>query len=115
MSFFGIQQTDIDNTIPCVGGCRQIQEMAPLIKAFNIINYSNAISAAVETNDHKGLAEVEDMSPLIKAFNIVNYSNAIAHAAETNDHKSLADFRLRLSGALDLYSLTNVQQEHASA
>ena len=62
-----------------------------------------------------GLTEVEEMSPLIKAFNIVNYSNAIANAAETNDHKALADFRLRLSGALDLYSLTNAQQEHASA
>ena len=62
-----------------------------------------------------GLTEVEEMSPLIKAFNIVNYSNAIANAAESGDHKALADFRLRLSGALDLYSLTNAQQEHASA
>jgi hygromycin-B 4-O-kinase len=59
--------------------------------------------------------QVQEMSPLIKAFNIVNYSNAIAHAAETDDHKSIAEFRLRLSGALDLYSLTNVQQERASA
>ena len=62
-----------------------------------------------------GLTQAEEMSPLIKAFNIVNYSNAIAGAAETGDHKSLAEFRLRLSGALDLYSLTDAQQESASA
>ncbi|HKY42540.1 MAG TPA: aminoglycoside phosphotransferase family protein [Pyrinomonadaceae bacterium] len=62
-----------------------------------------------------GLTQVEEMSPLIKAFNIVNYSNVIEHAAETGDHKSLAEFRLRLSGALDLYSLTDAQQESASA
>ena len=59
--------------------------------------------------------QVEEMSPLIKAFNIINYSNAISAAGENGDHKSLAEFRLRLSGALDLYSLTNVQQESASA
>jgi aminoglycoside phosphotransferase (APT) family kinase protein len=58
--------------------------------------------------------QVQEMSPLIKAFNIVNYSNAIAHAAETGDHKSLAQFRLRLSGAFDLYSLTDAQLGHAS-
>ena len=62
-----------------------------------------------------GLTQVEEMSPLIKAFNIVNYSNAIAHAADTGDHKSLAEFRLRLSAALDLYSLTSAQRESASA
>jgi aminoglycoside phosphotransferase (APT) family kinase protein len=59
--------------------------------------------------------QVQEMSRLIKAFNIVNYSDAIAQAAETGDHKNLAQFRLRLSGALDLYSLTGAQQEHASA
>jgi aminoglycoside phosphotransferase (APT) family kinase protein len=59
--------------------------------------------------------QVQEMSPLIKAFNIVNYSNAIAGAAESGDDKSLAQFRLRLSGALDLYSLTGAQQEYASA
>ncbi|HJU91577.1 MAG TPA: aminoglycoside phosphotransferase family protein [Pyrinomonadaceae bacterium] len=61
------------------------------------------------------LKQVHEMSPLIKAFNIVNYSNAIAQAGDTGDDKSLAEFRLRLSGALDLYSLTNAQQESASA
>ena len=59
--------------------------------------------------------QVEEMSPLIKAFNIINYSNAISAAVETDDQKGLAEFRLRLSGALDLYSLTNVLRESASA
>ena len=60
------------------------------------------------------LQQVEEMSPLIKAFNIINYANAISGAVEAGDHKGLAEFRLRLSGALDLYSLTNAQQERAS-
>ena len=50
--------------------------------------------------------QVDEMSPLIKAFNIINYSNAIESAFETEDHKAIANFRLRLSGALDLYSLS---------
>ena len=58
--------------------------------------------------------QVEEMSPLIKAFNIINYSNAIQRAAETEDHKSLAEFRLRLSGALDLYSIGSAARESAS-
>ena len=59
--------------------------------------------------------QVEAMAPLIKAINVVNYSRAIEHAVATEDHKSLAEFRLRLSGALDLYSLTNAARESASA
>ena len=58
--------------------------------------------------------QVEEMSPLIKAFNIINYSNAIEHAAATDDHKSLGEFRLRLSGALDLYSIACAAQDSAS-
>ena len=58
--------------------------------------------------------QVQEMSPLIKAFNIINYSNAIQQAA-TDDEKSLAEFRLRLSAALDLYSLPNAAREYASA
>jgi len=49
--------------------------------------------------------QVEEMSPLIKAFNVINYSHAVEHAVATGDHKSLAEFRLRLNGGLDLYSL----------
>jgi hygromycin-B 4-O-kinase len=36
----------------------QIEEMAPLIKAFNILNYSQAIERAVETGDQKSLGEI---------------------------------------------------------
>ncbi|HJU91403.1 MAG TPA: aminoglycoside phosphotransferase family protein [Pyrinomonadaceae bacterium] len=61
------------------------------------------------------IRQVEEMSPLIKAFNIINYSSAIEHAVATEDHKSLAEFRLRLSGALDLYSSTDGARESASA
>jgi hygromycin-B 4-O-kinase len=49
--------------------------------------------------------QLREMAPLIKAFNILNYCPAIAQAVETEDHKSLGEFKLRLSGALDLYSL----------
>ena len=46
--------------------------------------------------------EVEEMAPLIKAFNILNYYQAIEGA---KDDKSLDEIKLRLKGALDLYSL----------
>lgn len=49
--------------------------------------------------------QVEEMAPLIKAFNILNYSQAVQRAVETEDQKSLDDIKLRLNGALDLYSL----------
>ena len=49
--------------------------------------------------------QVEEMAPLIKAFNILNYSQAIERAIETEDPKSLDEIKLRLKGALDLYSL----------
>lgn len=49
--------------------------------------------------------QVEEMAPLVKVFNILNYSQAIARAVESEDPKSLDDIRLRLNGALDLYSL----------
>lgn len=52
-----------------------------------------------------GVEEIEEMAPLIKAFNIINYSDAIQLAIESKDEKALAEFRLRLSGGLDLYSL----------
>jgi hypothetical protein len=45
------------------------------------------------------------MADLLRAFNIINYSDAIERAVEVRDHKMLAEFRLRLSGGLDLYSL----------
>lgn len=51
--------------------------------------------------------QMAEMSPLIKAFNIINYSNAVERAVEVRDHKMLGEFKLRLSGALDLYSITD--------
>ena len=36
----------------------QVEEMAPLIKAFNILNYSQTIERAVETEDKKTLGEI---------------------------------------------------------
>ncbi len=47
-----------------------------------------------------------DALPLIKAFNIANYASAIEQVAAAKDKKALENYRLRLSGAFDLYSLT---------
>lgn len=49
--------------------------------------------------------EVQQMAPLIKAFNILNYHGAAASAIAENDDEKLAEIKLRLSGALDLFSL----------
>lgn len=48
---------------------------------------------------------ITPMSELIRAFNIINYSTAIERAIEVRDHKMLAEFKLRLNGGLDMYSL----------
>jgi hygromycin-B 4-O-kinase len=53
-----------------------------------------------------GSEEMPPMASLIRTFNIVNYSNAIERAVEVRDNKTLAELKLRLSGALDLYSLS---------
>ena len=50
-------------------------------------------------------SEVAKLSPLLKAFNILNYVSAINAAIAENDDSTLNRFRLRLSGALDLYSV----------
>ena len=49
--------------------------------------------------------QVEEIAPLLKTFNVMNYAHAVDHAIKSNDEKTLAQFKLRLSGALDLYSL----------
>jgi hygromycin-B 4-O-kinase len=58
--------------------------------------------------DGYGLSDqqIKQMAPLIKAFNILNYSTAIEIAVSKTDHKALTDLKLRLSGCLDLYSLS---------
>lgn len=48
---------------------------------------------------------VEEMAPLIKAFNVVNYYAVAQDAIQQNDRQKLAGIKLRLNGALDLYSL----------
>lgn len=50
--------------------------------------------------------QIASMAPLIKTFNLLNYSTAIEIAVNKADHKTLADLKLRLSGCLDLYSLS---------
>ena len=50
--------------------------------------------------------QVQEMAPLVKAFNMINYTDAIERAVAIKDHKALSEFRLRLSGGLDLYSLS---------
>jgi len=50
--------------------------------------------------------QIMEMVALIKAFNIVNYSGAIKSAVADQDEKMLSQFKLRLNGCLDLYSLT---------
>ena len=48
----------------------------------------------------------EQIAPLIKAFNIINYYGALRSAVEQDDLKLLNEFKLRLRGSLDLYSLS---------
>ena len=50
-------------------------------------------------------SDVITISPLLKAFNILNYVPAINGALADNDDVKLNRFRLRLSGALDLYCI----------
>ncbi|MBA2335901.1 MAG: phosphotransferase family protein [Pyrinomonadaceae bacterium] len=47
----------------------------------------------------------KEIAPLIKAFNITNYAAAIEGIADAKDSERLEQYRTRLSGAFDLYSL----------
>ena len=49
--------------------------------------------------------KLAELAPVIKALNLINYAPHIEHAAEANDKAKLEQYRIRLSGALDLYSL----------
>jgi aminoglycoside phosphotransferase (APT) family kinase protein len=55
-----------------------------------------------------GLSEEEVMesAPFIKALNLLNYAPEIKHLAEAKNVERLEWQRIRLSGALDLYSLS---------
>lgn len=48
---------------------------------------------------------VRELAPALKALNVVNYSEQIALLVRQKDRAGLEQYRLRLSGALDLYSL----------
>lgn len=49
--------------------------------------------------------DLERHAPVLKALNIVNYAPFIERAGEANDEEQVSRFRVRLSGALDLYSI----------
>ena len=47
--------------------------------------------------------QVIAMAPVLRALNVINYAPAVARAA--GNREKLEQFRLRLAGALDLYTL----------
>jgi hygromycin-B 4-O-kinase len=49
--------------------------------------------------------EMSQMVLVMRALNILNYSGVIESAAEKHDLKALSEFKVRLSGSLDLYCL----------
>jgi hygromycin-B 4-O-kinase len=50
-------------------------------------------------------ARVREIAPVLKAINVVNYAPFVERAVEEGDKSKLEQYRTRLSGALDLYSL----------
>ena len=52
------------------------------------------------TND-----QLAGMTHLMRAFNIMNYATQIESAIDKDDLKALNEFKLRLSGSLDLFCL----------
>lgn len=54
-----------------------------------------------------GLSEkkLREAAPLMKAFNLINYAAQIEQFAEAKDNNRLEQYRTRLNGFLDLYSL----------
>lgn len=46
-----------------------------------------------------------EIAAVIKAFNIINYTPEVERLREINDQDQIEQIRLRLSGALDLYSM----------
>jgi aminoglycoside phosphotransferase (APT) family kinase protein len=54
-----------------------------------------------------GLSErrFAEIAPAVKAINVVNYAPRILQLVESNDEATIEQYRTRLSGALDLYSL----------
>jgi aminoglycoside phosphotransferase (APT) family kinase protein len=54
-----------------------------------------------------GLSEkrIKEIAPLMKAFNLLNYAPTVERMAQAKDKIRLEQYRTRLSGTLDLYSL----------
>jgi aminoglycoside phosphotransferase (APT) family kinase protein len=50
-------------------------------------------------------AAVREMAPAWQAFNVLHYAPYVERALARRDHSKLETYRIRLSGALDLYSL----------
>ena len=50
------------------------------------------------------IEELERRAPAMKALNVINYAPFIERAAAAGDQEQMARYRLRLGGALDLYS-----------
>jgi aminoglycoside phosphotransferase (APT) family kinase protein len=48
--------------------------------------------------------KLTEMAPVIKALNVINYAPFVEQFANLNDKAQLEHYKLRLSGALDLYS-----------
>jgi aminoglycoside phosphotransferase (APT) family kinase protein len=49
--------------------------------------------------------DLREAAPLMKAFNLINYAGDVERFAEEKDNNRLEQYRTRLSGFLDLYSL----------
>jgi aminoglycoside phosphotransferase (APT) family kinase protein len=49
--------------------------------------------------------QILEMAPVVKALNVINYAPFVAEASAKGDKDAMAEYRIRFSGALDLYSL----------
>ena len=49
--------------------------------------------------------QMQRMAPLVKAFNLVNYAREVEKAVKSKETDKVERYRMRLSGALDMYSL----------
>jgi aminoglycoside phosphotransferase (APT) family kinase protein len=50
-------------------------------------------------------SEIREMNPILRALNIINYVPKIERLVERKDSTRLEQYRIRLSGALDLYCI----------
>ncbi len=66
-----------------------------------------SIDAKHEFLEATGLSEerLREIAPVLKAINLLNYAPFVERTAAEGDKAGLEQFRTRLSGALDLYSL----------